>query len=106
MAERSDTKELDPDLRPLFTAVEAELRAEKERIADEIRGYPPPIPACDAQFNYLIERRDRVSQELGQLHAIVRGESMTEGQDVLLRHFLVASTCLGKQTREALLASL
>ena len=50
--------------------IEAALRAEKERIGEEIRQYPHPIPTCDAQFNYLIEQRNQVKQELNQLHSI------------------------------------
>ncbi len=29
----------------------------REAVAAEIRAYPPPIPACDAQYNHLLERR-------------------------------------------------
>jgi hypothetical protein len=31
-------------------------------LAGEIRSYPTPIPRCDAQFNYLVEQRDRLSR--------------------------------------------
>ena len=42
------------------------LEKEKKRISEEIAHYPPPIPACDAQFNYLLEERARISQELSR----------------------------------------
>lgn len=45
------------------------LVAEKARIAAEIRGYPAPIPACDAQFNYLLERRAEIDRALAQADA-------------------------------------
>ena len=38
-------------------------------VADEIRSYPTPIPRCDAQFNHLVEQRDRLSRVLGGLDA-------------------------------------
>lgn len=40
------------------------LLAEKARIADEIRHYPMPIPACDAQYNHLVERRADIERAL------------------------------------------
>ena len=42
----------------------AELENERRRIIDEIKAYPTPIPACDAQFNFLLEERARIEQEL------------------------------------------
>lgn len=42
----------------------SQLIAEKARIEEEIRNYPAPIPACDAQFNYLLERRAEIESAL------------------------------------------
>ncbi len=42
------------------------LIAEKARIAAEIRSYPAPIPGCDAQFNYLLERRAEIDRVLAE----------------------------------------
>ena len=53
------------------------LEDERHRVNEEIRNYPAPIPACDAQFNYLLEERVRIAQELAGLKALVR-ESLTE----------------------------
>jgi hypothetical protein len=39
----------------------------RETLAAEIRSYPTPIPRCDAQFNYLVEQRDRLSRVLTDL---------------------------------------
>ncbi len=43
------------------------LEALKETVAEEIRSYPPPIPACDAQFNRLLELRRLLPWELARL---------------------------------------
>ena len=43
------------------------LEQERARINREIRDYPAPIPACDEQFNHLLEERTRVAVELGRL---------------------------------------
>ena len=40
------------------------LIAERDRVNEQIGSYPPPIPACDAQFNYLLDERTRISNEL------------------------------------------
>jgi len=51
----------------------AELRRQLQslarRIGEEIRTYPPPITACDAQFNHLLELRRLLPQELERLDA-------------------------------------
>ncbi len=48
------------------------LESLKDSVADEIRNYPPPIPACDAQFNYLLEQRRLLSLELARLECAAR----------------------------------
>jgi hypothetical protein len=54
----------------------ARLRAAIEALLDEatrdIRAYPPPIPACDAQFNHLLELRQGLPGELARLDALTR----------------------------------
>ena len=40
------------------------LLAERDKVNEQIGSYPPPIPACDAQFNYLLDERTRISNEL------------------------------------------
>ena len=37
------------------------LENEMNRVREEIRRYPSPIPACDAQFNYFLESRQAPS---------------------------------------------
>ena len=46
------------------------LEGKKNLINDEIVNYPPPIPACDAQFNYLLEERARLTEELNRLREL------------------------------------
>ena len=40
------------------------LRELRQRLSDEIRTYPTPIPRCDAQFNHLYEQLGRLSRDL------------------------------------------
>ena len=53
------------------------LEALKEAVAEEIRSYPPPIPACDAQFNRLLELRRLLPQELARLDLAANDQSIT-----------------------------
>jgi hypothetical protein len=46
------------------------LENERRRIYEEIGNYPAPIPACDAQFNFLLEERAGIVQELYRLKAL------------------------------------
>ena len=45
----------------------AMLEALQQSVAEEIRTYPFPIPACDAQFNRLLELRRLLPDELARL---------------------------------------
>ena len=47
-----------------LAGVKNQLEAEKIRLNAEIRSYPGPIPACDAQFNHLLEKRTRLAAAL------------------------------------------
>ena len=42
------------------------LERERDAIFERIRNYPSPITACDEQFNYLLEERDRIGRELAR----------------------------------------
>jgi hypothetical protein len=41
----------------------------------EISAYPPPIPACDAPFNFLLERRRRLSRDSRQIQRLMAQEA-------------------------------
>jgi hypothetical protein len=53
--------------------VEARLRERLDAIEEEIRGYPMPIPACDAQYNHLLEQRTALALEIGRAREAARG---------------------------------
>ena len=42
------------------------LERERDQIFERIRSYPSPITACDEQFDYLLEERDRIVSELAR----------------------------------------
>ena len=43
------------------------LKNKWDRVQEQIRQYPTPIPACDADFNAFLQERERLSDELGRL---------------------------------------
>jgi len=45
------------DIEQRLRQVRDHLRQTKQRLDEEIRHYPTPIPRCDAQFNHLFEHR-------------------------------------------------
>ncbi|MEZ4715595.1 MAG: hypothetical protein R2851_05830 [Caldilineaceae bacterium] len=83
--------------------VEGALRSGK-RIRREISAYPPPIPACDAQFNYLLEQRNQVAQELSAVTAAQRDEA-NAGIAALVR-LVETSLVLRPAVKQQLLATL
>jgi len=95
------------DLRTeVYSQIEAHLWQERERIYAEIHAYPPPIPACDAQFNYLIEKRALVTQELSQVRAICTLPDSPERNAAALRQLVKTSEILSKSVKVHLLEAL
>lgn len=80
--------------RLVWEIIKEHLEKEKQRIYDEIRNYPPPIPACDAQFNHLLEERRRISEELAQLEHLSRQDLTPEQHAKSIDEFITSSTCL------------
>ena len=60
------------------------LRQHRRQVVDQIGGYPAPIPACDAQFNHLMEQRRLLTRERARLLA-VRGNGQVSVEEFLRR---------------------
>lgn len=58
------------NLHTLWQNLVDDFTNQRENLLVEIRNYPPPIPACDAQFNYLLEKRDHITVELNRLQGL------------------------------------
>ncbi len=80
------------------------LEEEKERVFAEIRNYPPPIPACDLQFNRLLERRAQVSQELTRLQILSAPTPVTDIKP--LDEFIASSIFIDDEAKRRIRASL
>jgi len=85
--------ELDP-VRSAWEGIEAHLENERKRIHDEIRKYPPPIPACDQDFNYLLEKRAQITDELGRLRETEKAGIAPADSIRLIDEFVDSSSCI------------
>jgi hypothetical protein len=86
----------------VWNGIRTHLENERRRIQQEIRTYPQPIAACDQQFNYLLEERSRISQELTRLHEISE-EGQKSGESVkFLDEFVSSSSYLDDETKQKL----
>lgn len=70
-----------------WTAVRCRLQTLAQEVAEEIRTYPAPIPACDAQFNHLLDLRRALPRELERLEAAMREPGAS------IEAFIAASPC-------------
>ena len=80
-----------PTANALWLEIKTSLEGKKNLINDEIRNYPPPIPACDAQFNYLLEERARLTAELNRLQEFVSQVADDDNAVQLLNEYM--ATC-------------
>ena len=60
-----------------WDALRARLVQLQEAVAAEIGAYPAPIPACDAQYNHLLERRAALAEARARLDAARQGGAGT-----------------------------
>lgn len=86
-----------PTLENTWQEIRDHLQAQKDQIVDEIQNYPPPIPACDAQFNYLIEQRGKISVELNRVDAAFRqAPSLQTLQEIIQTSAFLDETVLNQ----------
>lgn len=82
------------------------LENERHRVNEEIRNYPPPIPACDAQFNYLLEERERIAQELKRLEALAREGLTRRDHFKNIGEFIASSNYINGEAEQRIRSSL
>jgi hypothetical protein len=87
-----------------WAALEQHLESARRSILAEIRSYPPPIAACDQQFNYLLEQRDRIARELSRLAAARRQDASVDTAALL--EFVNGSDCIALELKADLLQRL
>jgi hypothetical protein len=85
--------EIASSFRLLWYEVGDHLEAARLAVQREISAYPAPIPACDADFNALLEERARIGDELNAAHAASGALPSTQAGEVL-EEFVRSSRCL------------
>jgi len=75
-------------LKSIFNDITLWVEDRKRSIDQEIGEYPMPVPACDAQFNYLLEQRSMLSQQLNRLRTPARDNLVLSEYVDLIRGFL------------------
>lgn len=84
----------------LWRQIQRHLQDEKVRLFQEIRSYPPPITACDAQFNGLLEERATVLRILGEVAGMGKQGGSRSEQIELLGALLSSSPHLKGELAE------
>jgi hypothetical protein len=80
------------------------LESRRMQIYEEIRNYPLPIPACDAQYNHLLEQRSGVSKELRRM--VEASSSCLDSNEpvALIEEFLEQSSFIDETSANAIRA--
>jgi hypothetical protein len=87
-------------VRSICHEIRGHLQHKREQITTEIRNYPPPIPACDAQFNYLLEQRARIEQALSQLDALQKEGPAHHARIDVLDEFIQSSEYIPDEVKQ------
>ena len=107
MQTQSVTHQSPASAQGIWQQIKTQLETARQRISGEISNYPAPRPACDADFNHLLEERARISEELNRLHAAANAAPGNVRQQI--EAFISTSDYLddaGKQQVKSLIAKL
>src|SRR5215211_5413717 len=88
--EKLTTRQVDV-IQSAWNQIRAQLETEKARLYEEIGTYPTPIAACDQQFNFLLEERTRISQELDRLNEAAVSSLTIEDSIKQIEEFIQSS---------------
>ncbi len=91
-------------VKSVWKMIHQHLDKEMRRVQDEIRSYPAPISACDAQFNYLLEERETLSSELARVQEFMNKDTDSEDARSSIDAFLNFSTYLSDTTKREIRA--
>lgn len=84
-----------------WPVLRAALDAERLHVQAEISAYPPPIPACDVHFNYLLERRAALCDAIERVDRAIAQPAIDEAQAALesylesCPHAFIRALCAG-----------
>ncbi len=84
----------------VWQIIREQLEATRHRIHEEILHYPPPIPACDQHFNYLLEQRTGIAQELRRQKVLAEESLTSRVPGTLIGEFVASSVYVNDETRQ------
>lgn len=90
----------------VWSRIRDHLENERHRIYQEIKNYPTPIPACDAQFNYLLEERANIVQEFDRLKALSNDSLSRRDHIKCIDEFIVLSNYITGKMEQTIRSSL
>jgi len=89
----------------VWDEIRIRLERRRDEILERIGHYPTPIPACDVDFNRLLEERACVFDELDRL-ATLKARDSHGRDDHVIAEFIASCVSLSDDNRRALRALL
>ena len=89
-------------LEPILHKIKALLETKRFGISEEIRKYPAPIPGCDQHFNYMLEERARISDELNRVVKLFAAQSGRRVRIEAIDEFVRSSPDLDDDAKRAI----
>ena len=89
-------------VRSMWRSICADLENRRAAIHAEITAYPMPIPACDADFNHLLEERAKILDEMDIASTASRKREDSGQAAVAIEQFIARSKHISEKTRHNL----
>jgi hypothetical protein len=90
----------------IWKKIQVHLESQQNRIYEEIKNYPKPIPACDVQFNYLLEQRDSIATEMDRLQQTMQTGRESKDPNPLVAELVNACQYLSHEVKQQLFQEL
>ena len=87
-------------LESVWNRIRGRLEEARHRIHEEIKNYPRPIPACDLQFNHLLEEQANLAQEMCRLHEAMQASRESSDPGKVLEEFIGSAHYLDNAEKE------
>ena len=88
-----------------WNEIKTRLEDRKAQVFAEIRNYPPPITACDEQFDHLLAQQEKISRELRRADELATKRPPDGNPASLFDKFITSSDVLDAETKRKLKAS-
>jgi len=93
-------------LETVWRRMQSHLESEQHRIYEEIKNYPKPIPACDVQFNFLLEERSSIAAESERCRQTIQDSLRSKEPVQLITEYVRSCQYLDNETKHQILSEL